>query len=157
MYMAIQKSSNVYMAQLADRIVQKLGADWYEQRLQDFGFGKRTGIELPAEAVGLVPSRKRFHKNGSPEWSLSTPYSLAMGYNLLATSMQMVQAYAVFGNGGFLIRPTLVRKIVSPSGEEKYCLQTQRKFEFFLKNSCRCCSCYAFHNMFRRDGDSCCY
>ena len=55
MYMAIQKSSNVYMAQLADRIVQKLGADWYEQRLQSFGFGKKTGIELPAEAVGLVP------------------------------------------------------------------------------------------------------
>lgn len=127
MYMAIQKSSNVYMAQLADRIVQKLGADWYEQRLQDFGFGKRTGIELPAEAVGLVPSRKRFHKNGSPEWSLSTPYSLAMGYNLLATSMQMVQAYAVFGNGGFLIRPTLVRKIVSPSGEEKILSSNPKK------------------------------
>ena len=118
MYMAIQKSSNVYMAQLADRIVQKLGADWYEQRLQSFGFGKKTGIELPAEAVGLVPSRKRFHKNGTPEWSLSTPYSLAMGYNLLATSMQMVQAYAVFGNGGFLVRPTLVKKIISPSGKE---------------------------------------
>ena len=119
MYMAIQKSSNVYMAQLADRIVQKLGADWYEQRLQDFGFGKKTGIELPAEAVGLVPSRKRFHKNKSPEWSLSTPYSLAMGYNLLATSMQMVQAYAVFGNGGFLVQPTLVKKIVSSSEEER--------------------------------------
>ncbi|WP_080124831.1 peptidoglycan D,D-transpeptidase FtsI family protein [Chlamydia suis] len=118
MYMAIQKSSNVYMAQLADRIVQKLGADWYEQRLQGFGFGKKTGIELPAEATGLVPSRKRFHKNGTPEWSLSTPYSLAMGYNLLATSMQMVQAYAVFGNGGFLVRPTLVKKIISPSGKE---------------------------------------
>lgn len=118
MYMGIQKSSNVYVAQLADRIVQSLGSSWYQEKLQAFGFGKKTGIELPAETPGLVPSLQRFHINGSPEWSLSTPYSLAMGYNILATGMQMVQAYAVIANGGFLVRPTLVKKIVKPSGEE---------------------------------------
>lgn len=118
MYMGIQKSSNVYVAQLADRIVQSLGSSWYQEKLHAFGFGKKTGIELPAETPGLVPSLQRFHINGSPEWSLSTPYSLAMGYNILATGMQMVQAYAVIVNGGFLVRPTLVKKIVKPSGEE---------------------------------------
>lgn len=118
MYMAIQKSSNVYVAQLADRIVQNLGSAWYEEKLHLFGFGLKTHIELPGEAVGLVPSPKRCHANGTPEWSLSTPYSLAMGYNLLATSMQMVRAYAVLANGGYDVHPTLVKKIVTTSGQE---------------------------------------
>lgn len=113
MAMAIQKSSNIYMAELADRIVQKLGNDWYRNALVDmFAFGIPTGIELPAEAPGLVPSRTRCHPNGALEWSLPTPYSLAIGYNIMATGMQMLRAYAIFGNGGYLVQPTLVRKIV---------------------------------------------
>ncbi|EPP35036.1 penicillin binding transpeptidase domain protein [Chlamydia ibidis] len=118
MYMAIQKSSNVYMAQLADRIIEHLGNHWYEEKLIALGFGRKTGIELPGEAVGLVPSPKRFHISGIPEWSLSTPYSLAIGYNLLVTSMQMVRAYAILANGGYDVRPTLVKKIVIDTGEE---------------------------------------
>lgn len=49
MYMAIQKSSNVYVAQLADLIVQHLGNHWYEDKLLLLGFGKKTGIELPGK------------------------------------------------------------------------------------------------------------
>lgn len=118
MYMAIQKSSNIYMAQLADRIVQRLGHDWYEEQLKIFGFGKRSGIELLGEAAGLVPSPKRFYPNGSSEWSLATPTSLSMGYNLLVTSMQMVRAYGMIANGGMEVRPTLVKKIQDSSGRE---------------------------------------
>ncbi|ANH79151.1 peptidoglycan D,D-transpeptidase FtsI family protein [Candidatus Chlamydia sanziniae] len=118
MYMAIQKSSNVYVAQLADRIVQTRGSTWYQEKLLALGFGKKTGIELPGEACGLVPSPLRFHINGSPEWSLATPYSLAMGYNILTTGMQIVQVYATLANGGYRVRPTLVKKIVTSSGEE---------------------------------------
>lgn len=131
MYMAVQKSSNVYVAQLADRIVQNLGNLWYEEKLSALGFGKKTGIELPGEASGLVPSPKRFHLHGIPEWSLSTPYSLAMGYNLLVTGMQMVRAYAILANGGYDIRPTLIKKIVSSSGEE-YRFRPQEKGERLL-------------------------
>ncbi|SPN73554.1 Penicillin-binding protein 2,peptidoglycan synthase FtsI,Membrane carboxypeptidase/penicillin-binding protein,stage V sporulation protein D,Penicillin binding protein transpeptidase domain [Chlamydia serpentis] len=127
MYMAIQKSSNVYVAQLADRIVQSLGVSWYQQKLLALGFGKKTGVELPSEASGLVPSPNRFHINGAPEWSLSTPYSLAMGYNVLATGVQMVQAYAILANGGYAVRPTLIKKIVSPSGEEQSFFPKERK------------------------------
>ncbi|MBS0623149.1 MAG: penicillin-binding protein 2 [Verrucomicrobia bacterium] len=113
MAMAIQKSSNVYMAQLADRIVQQLGDNWYRQMLIEcFGFGTLTHLEMPAEAMGLVPSKERFHPNGAPEWSLPTPYSLSIGYNLLATGMQMVRAYAVFANGGYLVQPTLIRQVI---------------------------------------------
>lgn len=118
MYMAIQKSSNVYMAQLADRIIQRLGHDWYEEQLKIFGFGKRSGIELLGEAPGLVPSPKRYYPNGASEWSLATPTSLSMGYNLLVTSMQMVRAYGMIANGGYEVFPTLVKKIKDSSGKE---------------------------------------
>jgi cell division protein FtsI (penicillin-binding protein 3) len=114
MYMAIKKSSNVYPAQIIDRLIASLGNEWYRKQLVEvFGFGQKTGVELPAEAVGLVPTPGKCHANGSLEWSVPTPYSLAMGYNILATSLQMLRAYAVFANGGYLIKPTLVRKIVS--------------------------------------------
>lgn len=121
MYMAIQKSSNVYMAVSIDRVISKMGNDWYRSMLVNtFGFGKKTGIELPGEATGLIPTPGKLHPNGALEWSLPTPYSLAMGHNMLATSIQMLRAYAVFGNGGFLVKPTLIRKSTKKNdlGEE---------------------------------------
>ncbi|MFZ0564790.1 MAG: penicillin-binding protein 2 [Chlamydiales bacterium] len=113
MYMAFQKSSNIYMAQIVERVVQALGNSWYRKELvETFGFGQKTGIELPSEAIGQIPTPGKLHPSGAPEWSLSTPFSLAMGYNMLATSLQILRAYAVFANGGYLVLPTLVRKIV---------------------------------------------
>ncbi len=117
MAMALQKSSNVYMAQIVDLVIQAYGNMWYRNALVDiFGFEKKTGIELPGEACGLVPRPGKLHPNGALEWSVPTPYSLSMGYNILATSVQMLRAYAVFANGGFLIEPTLVRKVVGKEG-----------------------------------------
>src|ERR1700722_2470260 len=113
LYMALQKSSNIYMAPVIHRVINTLGNEWYRKQLVTlFGFGEKTGIELPAEAVGLVPTPGKCYANGALEWSVPTPYSLSIGYNILATSVQMVRAYAVFANGGFLPQPTLVRKIV---------------------------------------------
>ncbi|MEZ5314955.1 MAG: penicillin-binding protein 2 [Chlamydiales bacterium] len=113
LYMALQKSSNVYMAQLVDLVINAYGNEWYRNALVDiFGFQKKTGIEIPGEAYGLVPCPGKIHPSGALEWSLPTPYSLAIGYNILATSLQMARAYAIIANGGFFIEPTLIRKIV---------------------------------------------
>ncbi|MCP5469502.1 MAG: penicillin-binding protein 2 [Chlamydiales bacterium] len=113
MYMALQKSSNIYMAQLVERVINRLGNAWYrEQLVESFGFGQKSGIELPAEAVGLVPRIGKVHANGALEWSLGTPYSLSFGYNILATSLQMLRAISIFPNGGYLVEPTLVKRIV---------------------------------------------
>lgn len=116
MNMAVQKSSNIYMARLVERIIQRLGNEWYRQALyEDFGFGQKTNIELPSESPGLVPRIGMKHPNGTLEWSVSTPYSMAMGHNIQVNSLQVLSAYAIFANGGYRIRPTLVRKIVKTS------------------------------------------
>lgn len=108
--MALQKSSNIYPARLVERIVNRLGNDWYRSALTEtFGFGKPTGIELPSESWGLVPRPGKMHPNGALEWSVPTPFSLAMGYNLQANSLQILRAWAVLANGGFWVNPHLVQ------------------------------------------------
>lgn len=111
-YMAIQKSSNVYVGRIIDRVLNALGHKWYRDCLQDcFGFGKSSGIEYPGENIGLVPTPGKKHPNGKLEWSLCTPYSLAMGHNIQINSIQLVRAFAVFANGGYLIQPSLIKSI----------------------------------------------
>lgn len=118
MNMAIQKSSNIYMAQLTQGIIERLGPVWYrDQLVKTFGFGKRTGIELPYENAGLVPSPGKTYPNGKLQWSQPTPYSLAMGYNILVNSVQMVRAIAVIANGGELVTPTLIKQDPPPMKE----------------------------------------
>jgi cell division protein FtsI (penicillin-binding protein 3) len=113
MHMGVQKSSNVYMATIVLRIIERLGATWYRSCLQDvFGVGIKTGIELPGESSGLLPRPGKMHPNGKLEWSAPTPYSLAMGHNILANAIQMLRADCIIINGGFDVQPTLVRKIV---------------------------------------------
>lgn len=118
MYMGLWKSSNIYMARLIQRVVDRLGVDWYRATLHDtFGFGRKTGIELPGESSGVLPLPGRTHPNGALEWSIPTPFSLAMGHNIQATSLQLVRAYALIANGGYLVSPTLVRKIERQVGD----------------------------------------
>ena len=113
MDLALQKSSNVYMARMIQRVIEVLGEKWYRECLHDlFGFGQKTGIELPGESVGLLPTPGKKHPSGALEWSAPTPFSLAFGHNILVNSMQMVKSYAIIANGGFDVKPTLVRKIV---------------------------------------------
>jgi cell division protein FtsI (penicillin-binding protein 3) len=68
-----------------------------------FGFGRRTGIELPAEAAGkLLPVAK---------WSGRSQASLSIGYEILATPIQILQALNVVATGGKLIPPHIVKSV----------------------------------------------
>jgi cell division protein FtsI (penicillin-binding protein 3) len=122
MDLAIQKSSNIYMARLIHRVIERMGDEWYRKSLQEvFGFGLKTNIEIPAESPGLLPTPGKLHPNGKLEWSLPTPYSLSIGHNILITAIQMVRSYAILANGGKTVYPHLVRKIVTtcPDGTKR--------------------------------------
>ncbi len=105
---AIRVSSNIAMVKFAARLTP---AEQYAT-LRDFGFGAPTGIEFPAEAVGRLrpPS----------EWTRPSAASLAMGYELSVTPIQMAVAYGALAHEGVLLQPTLVREVRSPSGEVLY-------------------------------------
>jgi cell division protein FtsI (penicillin-binding protein 3) len=119
MDMALQKSANIYMARLVQRIIERLGNGWYRQALEEvLGFGVKTGLEVPSETKGLLPTPGKKHPNGALEWSTPTPFSMAMGYNLQANSIQILRAYAVIANGGYLVQPTLIRKIIKTKADK---------------------------------------
>jgi cell division protein FtsI (penicillin-binding protein 3) len=111
--LALQKSSNVYMGRVIQRVLDTMGEAWYRRALTEgFGFGQKTGIELPAESIGLVPTPGKLYPNGKLEWSVPTPYSLSIGYNILVNSVQLVRSYAILANGGVDVSPHIIRKIV---------------------------------------------
>jgi cell division protein FtsI/penicillin-binding protein 2 len=95
----IVESSNIGMVKFATRLDE---GEQYEY-LRDFGFGAPTGVEYPSEATGRLrrPS----------EWSDLSPASLAMGYEISVTPLQLTAAYAALANGGSLMEPQLVRRI----------------------------------------------
>lgn len=95
---ALRVSSNVGIARFATDLP---AADQY-QALRDFGFGAPTGVELPGEAAGTLrrPS----------EWSRQSPVSLAIGYEIAVTPIQMAMAYGALANGGRLMEARLTRE-----------------------------------------------
>ena len=125
MYLAIQKSSNIYVAKLIQRVIGTLGDEWYREKLEKvFGFGTLTGIELPCESSGLLPTPYKEYGGGRLQWSTPTPYSLSIGYNLLTNSIQLLRAYAIIANGGYTVQPTLVKKIIK---NDKVVLDTSQR------------------------------
>jgi cell division protein FtsI (penicillin-binding protein 3) len=117
MRLALQKSSNVYVARLIERVIHSLGEKWYRKQLSElFLFGKKSGIELPSEHTGMLPEIGKKYQSGLLEWSVPTPFSLAMGYNLQCNQVQILRAFASIVNGGYLVKPTLIQKIANETG-----------------------------------------
>lgn len=78
---------------------------WYEQ----FGLGKATGVDLPGEASGLLPTPAWKQATFDEPWYLGDTYHTAIGqYSMQVTPMQMVRATAAIANGGQLLTPTLL-------------------------------------------------
>lgn len=90
------KSSNIGMARIAERI----GLDGLHQATAIFGFGRRTGIELPGEVDGIVRPKDKWD-----EYSLG---SIPMGQEIAVTPLQLISAHAALANGGRLVRPHLL-------------------------------------------------
>ncbi|MDE3056203.1 MAG: penicillin-binding protein 2 [Verrucomicrobiota bacterium] len=154
MDMALQKSSNIYMARIAQRIVETMGEEWYRNALVSlFGFGLKTEVEIPGENPGFVPKPGKLYPNGKLQWSAPTPYSLAMGHSISINAMQVVKSYALLANGGKEVQPHLVRKIVKegkvvldksslratkPLLPEKVCARLVRSLKFATKEGGTC-------------------
>ena len=100
----IIQSSNIGAAQIGMR----LGGDKYFQTIGRFGFGRRTGILLPAEENGIL--------NPPQKWSGVSLAFLSFGYEIAVTPLQMATAFNVPASGGFLVRPEILRA-GTPGGE----------------------------------------
>ena len=100
-------SSNIGVA----KIGQKLGKKRLYRGLKLFGFGDKTGLDLPGEQSGILRN-----------WSGWTGYSVTripFGHEITVTAMQMVRAFCVLANGGYSVKPYLVKAIINPDGTVK--------------------------------------
>jgi cell division protein FtsI (penicillin-binding protein 3) len=104
----IRFSSNIGIVQFAMRLSPR---EQYEL-LRDAGFGTPSGLPYPAEESGRLPTPQH--------WDKQTPASLAMGYALNVTPLQLANAYAAIANGGELLQPAIVKEIRGTDGTVLY-------------------------------------
>lgn len=101
----VENSCNPSFVQLGMRI----GRENFVSFIESFGFGTPTGIMLPGEARGMTYSLERM---GPVELA-----TMAFGHGVAVTPIQLITAMSVIANGGYLLQPQLVDRIVSPEGK----------------------------------------
>ncbi len=113
-----------------DTVFYEIGYEFYKQgdeKLQKYarqwGYGTKTGIDLPGEVEGRVPDaawKTEFNQN-YPEYQMWLPgdtVNIAIGQgDLLATPLQVASAYAGIANGGLVMRPHVLKQVLDSKGE----------------------------------------
>ncbi len=100
----LHKSSNIGMI----KIVQKLGPELFQTYVDRYGFGEKTGIDLPYEQRGSLHTLRR--------WDTNSLGSVPFGQGISVTPLQMVNALVVIANGGVLRRPFITKEIRDAQG-----------------------------------------
>lgn len=101
----IEQSSNIGTMKTARRLQRK---KFYEY-IRSFGFGGKSGIELPAESAGLL--------RHAAQWSERSLETIAMGQEISVTALQLAMAVGAIANGGTLMAPRLLKEVVGPDGQ----------------------------------------
>ncbi|WP_297209007.1 MULTISPECIES: peptidoglycan D,D-transpeptidase FtsI family protein [Thermodesulfovibrio] len=104
----IQKSSNVGTIKIA----MMLGRERLYNYIKKFGFGEKTGVDLPGEISGYVRPLSR--------WSGTSMGAIPIGQEVGVTALQILRAYSAIANGGYLVKPYVVSEIRSPEGKIVY-------------------------------------
>lgn len=122
---ALRVSCDTFFYEIGHRLYRKNGEE-LQKWARRLGFGAATGIDLPSEAEGRVPTaawKKAWNKNW-PEnqaWFPGDTVNLAIGQgDLLVTPLQVADVYAAVANGGSLYRPHIVKSIIGLDGRKIY-------------------------------------
>jgi cell division protein FtsI (penicillin-binding protein 3) len=100
----IAHSSNVGISQVAAHVPEQVQYDY----LRAFGLGQLTGIGLPGESAGILPTVS--------QWYADTRYTLAFGQGVAVTALQMAEVYATIANDGVRVNPTLIEGTTNSAG-----------------------------------------
>ncbi len=118
----IANSCNIYFYKVGggfeDTGFDGLGVGRIAEYARLFGMGERTGVELPAESPGLVPSADWKRHTYRESWSTGDTYNLSIGQGFLeVTPLQLLNAVNVLANDGTLYRPQIVHHVTDADGE----------------------------------------
>ena len=101
----LEVSSNICASKIGETIGKKELHDY----LKDFGFGNKIGVDLPGEPRGKLLSPTK--------WGPVELATISFGQGISVTSLQLATALSSIANGGYLMKPYIVKKIVSPDGK----------------------------------------
>ncbi|MGC9350016.1 MAG: penicillin-binding protein 2 [Anaerolineae bacterium] len=113
---ALAQSCDIFFYQVGggfeETDFEGLGAERLAAYAREFGLGSLTGIDLPGEMAGLVPTPQWKRQFWQETWTTGNTYNLAIGQgDLLVTPLQMANALAVVANGGALYQPHVVHHV----------------------------------------------
>jgi stage V sporulation protein D (sporulation-specific penicillin-binding protein) len=107
MTQVLEKSLNTGMV----FVEQQMGHDKFRDYVKNFGFGKKTGIELPNEVLGNLDN---LQKKGNIFFATAS-----YGQGISVTPIQLIEAYTALANGGKMMKPYVVDRMVYPDGQEE--------------------------------------
>jgi penicillin-binding protein 2 len=117
---AVANSCDIYFYMIGGGMLDRfegLGLDRLRSYAEAFGYANPTGIDLPAEASGLVPGEKWKRVNYGERWTTGDTYNMTIGQgSVLATPLQVVHATAAVANGGTVYEPRLVYQFYDADG-----------------------------------------
>ena len=111
---ALEQSSNVVFATLSRRLDDRV----FYKYVRDFGFGIPTGIDLPGEVRGRLKRPNEF--------DVSTKSYMAFGYEVSATALQVLCAYAAIANNGVLMQPRIIQAVMQDKSNEMINIPPQK-------------------------------
>jgi cell division protein FtsI (penicillin-binding protein 3) len=120
----IAESSNVGTIKVALR----LGKERFSKYITAFGFGNKTGVDIPGEIPGMLKDYRL--------WSGVSIGSIAIGQEIGVTPMQMAAAYCALANGGTLMKPFIVSQIVGRDGGQGEKIQPQPVRRVMSEETC---------------------
>ena len=111
---AIAQSCDVYFYRLGDR----MGVDTIALYARQFGLGERTGIDLPGERTGLIPSSEWKQRTRGEPWYPGETISVSIGQGFVSvTPLQMAKVIGMIGNNGIVFQPHVLRGVRGRKGE----------------------------------------
>lgn len=140
----LERSSNKGTVLIAQRLGADAGKAYLpgtpdsDRRLSEwitrFGFGARTGVDVPGEEAGRIPDIDKYPE----EWSGTSILNIPIGQGVLVTELQTARAYAAIANGGRLVTPHVVakvgnRKVEHPVGQRVIGWRTSRQMDAMLR------------------------
>jgi cell division protein FtsI/penicillin-binding protein 2 len=120
----IRYSCNVGVIEAMKSVTKK---EFYDTLLE-FGFGRKTGVEMPAETEGILRDLNK--------WSGLSKYSISIGQEISVTSLQLAAAYCAIANGGVYLAPTILESIKNREGDDIYRYEPKKKRRIVSRSIC---------------------
>jgi penicillin-binding protein 2 len=149
LHRAIVESCDVYFYNVGKLV----GVDKLAEYARGFGLGQLTGIDLPREKSGLIPTKDWKQSKLGEAWQLGETISISIGQGFdLVTPIQLVNAYAALANGGTIYKPRIVKQIEMADGRVLKAFEPEQKSRIPLSKKNIDILSYAFWGVVNEKG-----